>query len=120
MSRPAHFEIQTDNPEKTREFYEKVFGWKFQKWDGPMNYWMITTGEGYGIDGGMALKNEADAPPCNTIDVEDVDKYIELVKENGGEIVAPKMEIPGIGFLAYIKDPDGALWGIMKDTSQQE
>ena len=118
MTRPVHFEILTDDPQKTIEFYEKIFGWKFQKWNGPMNYWMIMTGEGPGIDGGMAMKAETRVPPCNTIDVDDVDRYIEMVSLNGGEIVAPKMEIPGVGFLAYMKDPEGTLWGLMQDTTR--
>ncbi len=115
MARPTHFEIHAIDAEKTKEFYQKVFGRTFQKWDGPMNYWMIMTGEGPGVDGGMALKAEAQAPPCNTIDV---DKYVKLTLANGGELVAPKMEIPGVGFLAYVKDPDGTLWGLMQDTTR--
>ena len=38
MPRPVHFEIPTDNPDKAIQFYEKTFGWKFQKWDGPVEY----------------------------------------------------------------------------------
>ena len=42
MPRPAHFEIPAENPERAIAFYKDVFGWNFQKWDGPMPYWMIT------------------------------------------------------------------------------
>jgi len=44
MPRPVHFEIPAQNPEKLIGFYQTVFGWTAQKWDGPMPYWMITTG----------------------------------------------------------------------------
>ena len=44
MSRIVHFEIPADNLERGAEFYRKVFGWKFQKWAGPQDYWLITTG----------------------------------------------------------------------------
>ena len=55
MPRPTHFEIPSDNPERAISFYEAIFGWKFQKWEGPMPYWMITTGPDSepGINGGM-------------------------------------------------------------------
>lgn len=44
MPRVSHFDIPSDNPERAQKFYKEVFDWKFEKWDGPMDYWMITTG----------------------------------------------------------------------------
>ncbi len=44
MNRITHFEIYTDDPEAVRPFYQDVFGWKFNKFDGPMEYWLVTTG----------------------------------------------------------------------------
>ena len=44
MPRPIHFEIPADQPERASAFYRDVFGWQFRKWDGPMPYWLITTG----------------------------------------------------------------------------
>jgi predicted enzyme related to lactoylglutathione lyase len=55
MPRPIHFEIPADRPERAISFYQQVFGWQFQKWDGPMPYWLVKTGaDGPGIDGGLA------------------------------------------------------------------
>lgn len=36
MARVVHFEIYTVDPEAVRPFYENVFAWKIQKWDGPV------------------------------------------------------------------------------------
>ena len=36
MPRPFHFEIPADRPERAIAFYEQVFGWRFQKWEGAM------------------------------------------------------------------------------------
>jgi uncharacterized protein len=46
-----------------------VFGWKFQKWDGPMEYWMVTTGDEKekGINGGISKRGESGMPNMNTI-----------------------------------------------------
>ncbi|MFN8657198.1 MAG: VOC family protein [Candidatus Obscuribacterales bacterium] len=114
MPRPVHFEIPTDNPEKAIQFYEKTFGWKFQKWDGPVEYWTISTGEGPGIDGGLLRRRDPQQPPCNTISVPDLDKYGADIEANGGTCCLPKMAIPGIGWLAYYKDLDGHIFGIMQ------
>jgi len=45
MNRPIHFEIPAEKPERAIQFYEKVFGWKFERWNGPMEYWNISTGD---------------------------------------------------------------------------
>jgi uncharacterized protein len=55
MPRVVHFEIHVGDPDRAINFYEKCFGWTFQKWDGPMPYWLITTGpdDQPGINGGL-------------------------------------------------------------------
>jgi predicted enzyme related to lactoylglutathione lyase len=111
MPRVVHFEIYGAKPEQLIDFYSKVFGWKFEKW-GPIDYWIIKTGEGPGIDGGLGKEKN---PSVNTIDVPDVDKYLAKIKMAGGTAVASKMTLPGIGYLAYFKDPQGNIFGIMKD-----
>lgn len=111
MPRVVHFEIYGENPTQLINFYEKVFNWKFEKW-GPLDYWIIKTGEGPGIDGGLGTQKN---PSVNTIDVPDVDEYLKKIKGNGGIVVSPKMTLPGIGYLAYFKDPQGNVFGIMKD-----
>ncbi|NHJ33555.1 MAG: VOC family protein [Asgard group archaeon] len=97
------------------EFYKTVFGWKFEKWEGPMDYWLINTGKDEpGIDGGLARKKKGEINlTMNTIGVSDIDQAIKDVKANNGTIVKPKILMPGIGWLAFIKDPDGNMW-IMK------
>lgn len=111
IPRVVHFEIYGEKPEKLIDFYTKVFGWKFEKW-GPLDYWIIKTGEGPGIDGGLGKEKN---PSNNTIDVPDVDEYLAKIKNAGGTEVIPKMTMPGIGYLAYFKDPQGNIFGIMKD-----
>src|SRR5439155_2181220 len=46
MSRVIHFEIPASDPERASAFYQKVFGWKIEKWPGPMEYWLVTTSRG--------------------------------------------------------------------------
>jgi predicted enzyme related to lactoylglutathione lyase len=45
MLRPIHFDLTVDNPDRAMTFYRDIFGWKFEKWNGPMEYWMVTTGD---------------------------------------------------------------------------
>jgi uncharacterized protein len=122
MPRPIHFEIPAADPDRAIAFYETVFGWKFSKWDSPIPYWLITTGaEGEpGINGGLMPRRHPDQPCVNTIDVADVDATVSVVERSGGQVVVPKMPIPGVGWLAYCKDTEGHIFGIMHpDPSAQ-
>ena len=122
MPRVVHFEIDAEEPERAIKFYEKVFGWKIEKWKGPIEYRLITTGEEdeAGIDGGLSRRTEAEPSIVNTIDVPSVDEYVEKVESNGGAIVRPKMAVPGVGWMAYFQDPEGTLFGMMEEDSSAQ
>lgn len=119
MPRVVHFEISADDPERAREFYEKVFGWEFQKWDGPEPYWLVKTGEEDqpGINGGLFVRR-GQVGHVNTVEVDSVDDYIEKVTVAGGKVVVPKMAIPGIGWLAYCQDTEESVFGVMQNDPE--
>ncbi len=130
MGRPVHFEIHASDPEAIRAFYEGVFGWTFQRWD-DNPYWIVVTGDGDpmagtphsqpGIDGGMLPRQggaPADGQPVNsfvvTMDVPDCDAYVERVTSAGGSVALAAQDMPGVGRVAYVKDPDGNLFGLFQ------
>lgn len=120
MPRPVHFEIHAADPDRAVAFYETVLGWKFERW-GDIPYWLITTGEGPGIDGGLVPRRgpapAEDAPVgsfVNTIDVPDLDATIRAVTDGGGTVALAKHAVPTVGWLAYCKDTDGNLFGLMQ------
>jgi predicted enzyme related to lactoylglutathione lyase len=116
MSRVIHFELPADNPERAAEFYKKVFGWNFQKWEGPQEYWLVSTGPDNkpGINGGLLRREQPGAGTCNTIDVPSVDQAVASITKHGGKNVVPKMAIPGIGFCAYCSDTEGNVFGLLQ------
>ncbi len=120
ISRIIHFELNVKDVEKTKKFYENVFGWKIEKWEGPIDYWLITTGEEGepGIDGGLGSEEEGFPRVVNTIGVEDVDEVIKKIESNGGEIVRPKHAVPGVGWMAYFKDSEGIITGVMQEDPE--
>jgi predicted enzyme related to lactoylglutathione lyase len=127
MSRVVHFEIHAENPERAIAFYQGVFGWKFQKWKGPMDYWLITTGADTerGINGGMIrrmgpgpLEMQAVNAYVCTIGVTAIDESVTKALASGGVLAVPKMPIPGIGWLAYVKDTEGNILGVMQADPQ--
>lgn len=125
MARVTHFEIAAQNPERAIKFYEGVFGWKFTKWQGPMEYWMIVTGpeSEHGINGGLMRRekpmSEGHGPwfRC-TIDVPFVDEYVDKVKAAGGSVWREKIAIPGIGWIAMLKDTEDNVFGLMQPDKE--
>ena len=116
MPRPIHFEIPAENTDRANAFYQAVFGWTFQKWDGPMPYWLITTGPNNepGINGGLMPRRDPAQPCVNTVGVANIDESLATVTANGGQCVVPKMPVPGVGWLAYCKDTEGHIFGMMQ------
>ncbi|HKR01746.1 MAG TPA: VOC family protein [Pyrinomonadaceae bacterium] len=115
MPRVVHFEISADEPERAVKFYENVFGWNTQKWGGPKDYWLVTTGaeEEPGINGGV-FKREGPVNYVNTIEVPSVEDFAAKVTEHGGKVVVPKMAIPGVGHLVYCQDTESNVFGILQ------
>jgi uncharacterized protein len=114
MNRIVHFEFASSEPEKTASFYREVFGWTVQKWEGPIDYYLVGTGDDGtpGIDGGLMQTDDTFKGTVNTIDVADIDATLAKILACGGEVVLPKQAIPGVGYQAYFKDSTGILVGI--------
>ena len=122
MPRVVHFEIAIDEPERAVAFYREAFGWQIEKWDGPMDYWLVKTGEPgeMGIDGGLTPRADAAAPIVNTIGVDSVDAYQAKITAAGGNVVMPKSALPGVGYFALCQDTEGNPFGILEpDMSAQ-
>jgi predicted enzyme related to lactoylglutathione lyase len=120
IPRIVHFELNVKNVENTIKFYQDAFGWNIEKWKGPIDYWLIMTGDEStpGIDGGLAGEEEGFPKVINTIDVVNVDEAIKKVKKNGGKILRSKHAVPGVGWLAYFEDPEGIVMGIMQSDPE--
>lgn len=130
MGRVIHFEITAVDPERAANFYRKVFGWEIMRWAGNEDYWLVSTGpiEEPGINGGIMMRTagavketnvDIKSPSqainfINTIDVKNLGNITILVEENGGEVVRAREEVPGIGYLAYCKDSEGNMFGVME------
>jgi uncharacterized protein len=121
MPRVIHFEIHADNPDRAIKFYRDIFEWEFTKWDGPQPYWLIKTGPDSqpGINGGLvqrrgAVDGQAVIAYVCTVDIPSVDEYLKRAQASGGTVALPKMPIPGVGWLAYCKDTEGNIFGLMQ------
>ena len=114
MGKPVvHFEIYGANCKELQEFYAKQFGWEIHA-DNPMNYGMVHTNAGRGIDGGIA---EGQSRVNFVIEVEDLQAALDSIEAAGGKTVTPITEIPGVVTFAEFADPAGNVIGLAKSDS---
>ena len=114
MGKPVvHWEFWSKDPEKTSEFYEKVFDWKIQHIP-EMNYRLVETGGQGGINGGIMKPQEGPWPGNMAlyIDVENLETYVQKIKDAGGKILVERMEVPNVGAFSLFEDPDGRVMGL--------
>ncbi len=122
MGRLIHFEIHATDPEALVRYYSELLGWEFDL-QPQIEYWVIRTGpEGEpGINGGLLRRpvpGPAGGPALNafvcTVEVGDLDGALARSAELGGEVALPRMPVTGLGWLAYVKDPDGNTLGLLQ------
>lgn len=119
MPRVVHFEIPAEDPDRAVDFYEKVFGWEIEKWEGG-EYWLVSTGplEEPGINGAIMPKEKGNDVVRNTITVDSVEDFIKKIKSAGGKMLSEKTEIPGIGDWALFQDTEGNISGILQPSEE--
>ena len=110
----VHFEIPADDVKRAIQFYSKLFGWQFSAPPGTDDYWLIQVSEGeQDLGGGLMKRQDPSQVPVNYVQVESVVEYAARVEELGGQVIVPKMPVPGMGWFAQCKDTEGnifALW----------
>lgn len=119
-NRVVHFDIYADDVDRASAFYQTVFGWTIAKAEG-MDYRLISTGEGQpGIDGGLSQREsqpQGTVPQFGftcTVDVADIQAAFAAALAAGGSAVHQPGPVPGVGYLAYVRDTEGNHLGLMQ------
>ncbi|MDD1746435.1 MAG: hypothetical protein LUQ16_01590 [Methanomassiliicoccales archaeon] len=117
MPRVEYFEINAEDPRRVMSFYKEVFGWSFEEWKGPFEYWLARTGKKgeKGIDGGVQRRTDPRATVVNYIGVKDIDELVRKIVMNHGGIVQQKTAVPGVGWVIMFHDTEGNIFGAMQE-----
>jgi predicted enzyme related to lactoylglutathione lyase len=111
-------ELMTSDPEAALAFYTALLGWRTQKMPMPGgDYHVVKVGD-VSVGGVMAIPAEAKAggmPPNwgSYVTVADVDATARTAVELGGKVVHGPQDIPGVGRMAVIVDPQGAALSVI-------
>lgn len=111
------YELMTPDHRAAEGFYGPLIGWKFGSDEA---YRHIEASEGH-IGGILQLTPEmtsGGARPAwiGYITVDDVDKMVASIEADGGQVHMPARDMEGVGRMAMVADPQGAVFYVMKPT----
>jgi predicted enzyme related to lactoylglutathione lyase len=114
------YELITPDPVGAKAFYDAVVGWTIEpEPSGEMDYRMIGRTDGRMAGGVMRLTDEMASHGARPIwlgyiDTGDVDAAVASIEQAGGKVLLPAFDIPDIGRIAMVTDPQGAPFYVMK------
>jgi predicted enzyme related to lactoylglutathione lyase len=115
------YELMTPDQAASRAFYEQVVGWTIESMgtaDSHGNIYLVLQAAGRGIGGMLQLTDEMQAGGARPawmgyIHVADVDARLAAIVAAGGRKLMDPFEIPGVGRIAMVADPGGAVFYVM-------
>lgn len=123
---PIWYELMTGDIAAAKRFYDPVVGWSVgDQPSGQPDYRMIVAADGENAGGAMALTPEMTAGGARPgwlfyVGVDDVDATAEKAKRLGATVMVPPTDIPDVGRFAFLTDPQGAPFYIMRGSSPED
>src|SRR5216684_4132010 len=114
LGSPCWADLWTSDVEGSRKFYADLFGWEAQEPSEEFGGYFMFTREGVPVAGGMGDMGEdmkADDTWKIYLNTDDIAKVLEAVEAEGGQVIAPAMEVADLGSNAVLIDPTGAHLG---------
>lgn len=123
---PIWYELMSNDPLAARRFYAVVVGWNIDASPpagSTMDYRMISAGDGP-VGGLFTLTDDMrrqGASPCwmMYLGVDDVDACVAAIGAAGGSVQMPAFDIPNVGRIAMVADPQGAPFYVMRGSSDE-
>lgn len=109
-------ELMTSDPAAATAFYGALFGWTVQTSEmGEAPYHMMKIGD-TAVGGVMGMPPGAPPMPSHWgcyVTVQNVEDTVAKCGALGGKTLVPPMDVPGVGRMAVIQDPQGATLSLM-------
>jgi predicted enzyme related to lactoylglutathione lyase len=115
------FDLVTDDLAAAREFYGAVFGWQFRTLGAAPASYTVVEQAGRPIAGLFAHEPPPGAPRTarwlSLLSVDDPAGAARYVEQRGGSVIVPPASFPGRGTHALFRDPEGAVFGVLRSAS---
>ena len=108
----VHFQIESSDPDKTREFFTDVFGWQIRLVP-EIDYALVDTQSDTGIMGGIGASQDGQSHVSFYIQVDDPQAALDRAVTAGASEIMPVTVIPGVVTVAMFAEPTGANVGLV-------
>jgi predicted enzyme related to lactoylglutathione lyase len=118
------YELLTTDAEAASRFYGEVIGWAARDAGVPGVSYRLFSNHGQDVAGHMSIPEGAPAQMrpswIGYVGVEDVDASVMAIAADGGRVHMPAMDMPGVGRMAMVSDPQGVPFYVMRGASDGE
>ncbi|HVL05907.1 MAG TPA: VOC family protein [Acidimicrobiales bacterium] len=116
---PCWVELMTSDHARARDFYGQVLGWTSNEPSDEFGGYFMFENDGVPVAGGMPTMPDAGPPNVWSIylSTDDADKAVEAATANGGQVIAPAMDVADLGRMAVVVDPGGAAIGMWQPNT---
>ena len=114
------YELLTTDMKAAEKFYTAVVGWTITPFpEAPDPYDMMTRPDGVPVAGVMTIPQGLNFPPHwgMYVGVPKLEDGVAQVEKLGGSALSPVIEVPGVGRMRAMKDPQGAYFSIYEPES---
>jgi uncharacterized protein len=123
LGRPVWYELMTTDPAAAETFYTKVIGWTAAPFEGsPDPYTLFKRRGDVSVGGLMKKPDEMPMPPFWSmyVAVPKFEDAVAHIKRLGGSELSPVIDVPTVGRMQMMKDPQGAAFYIIQPAPAEE
>lgn len=117
---PCWHELLTDDLDAARAFYSAVLGVEWERFEtAPEPYWLLKAG-GRPVAGALSPNPPIPSTWLAFLNVEDADAAVAKAEDLGAKQAIPTFDVPDVGRIGVLADPQGAMFAVMKDARPAE
>jgi predicted enzyme related to lactoylglutathione lyase len=122
LGRPLWYELMTTDPKAAETFYRNVVGWTTGPFEGsPQPYTMFLRAPEQPVAGMVEKPADVQAPPfwAMYVGVPRLEDAAARISSLGGRECSPVIEVPNVGRMQMMQDPQGAAFYIYEPSSME-
>ena len=123
LGRPVWYELMTTDPAAAEKFYKNVVGWTSAPFaESPQPYTVLKRTNDVGVAGLMKTPDGMNMPPFWSmyVAVPNLEEAIAHIKQLGGSELSGIIDVPTVGRMEMLKDPQGAAFYIIQPAPRGE
>ena len=123
LGRPVWYELMTTDTAAAETFYKNIVGWTSAPFEGsPTPYTVFKRSGDVGVAGLMARPDGMNMPPfwAMYVAVPKLEDAVTQIKQLGGSELSPVIDVPTVGRMQMMKDPQGAAFYIIQPAPAEE